>query len=319
MNFLKLIQTGSVRPTCGEDGIHDSLKYFICETEVRAIIRPNQPLERQFAFVQLDVALALGYKSPKDAGESMRLINGEDYDSEKIRVIYQAGKRDGLEKIQTVSSRATTMRVLTWKGLTKFLARSNHERAQQFLDVLAQKSSDLAFYGIAFADKSAVAGLTEMSEAVNRIERLEAEVAELKAAHGRNSQAAQIFGLFQQMTVQQQTMLELMGRSLPAQEMDRPEPARPKEVRHRPYAMKSEIIQSVEKFVGECCFVADCEFVACRNLIASYLEWAKSSEDKPLSTKSLGMALTKLGFGSDIQGAQRVRYRTGLGLRRGVN
>jgi hypothetical protein len=47
----------------------------------------------------------------------MGLIDGEDDGYEKIVTIYQS------------SNRTTTMKILTWKGLTKFLARSSHKKA----------------------------------------------------------------------------------------------------------------------------------------------------------------------------------------------
>lgn len=51
------------------------------------------------------------------------------------------------------------MKVLTFKGLTKLLMRSNHEKAVEFQDWLASKSSDLAFYGIALQSKSAAGSM----------------------------------------------------------------------------------------------------------------------------------------------------------------
>jgi hypothetical protein len=163
MNLLKLVQTGDVRPTCGTDNIHTPIEYEICGCKVRAIIRPNQILERRPAFVLTDVAKALGYARAHEAGSGMNLVDGEDKGSDLIRTL--GGPQN--------------LRVLTWKGLTKFLARSNHERAQQFLDVLAQKSSDLAFYGIAFADASATEGMARMDAAVQ--ETLNVIAAELKS------------------------------------------------------------------------------------------------------------------------------------------
>lgn len=140
MKSLKLVQTGNFHPTCGADEVHQAVTIEICGSPVRMIYRPNQPLERIPAFVMADVASALGYKNPHKAGESMNLIEGEDKGGE---IISTPG---GPQKL----------RVLTFKGLTKFLMRSNHQKAVEFQDALAAKSSDLAFYGVAFADQSAL-------------------------------------------------------------------------------------------------------------------------------------------------------------------
>lgn len=153
MKELKLVVTGDLRPTCGDDYIHSPITWDIDGEPVRVIVRPNQPLDRVVMFVLTDVAKALGYASPRQAADSMALIEGEDRDSDSIRT------PGGPQKL----------RVLTWKGLTKFLMRSNHEKAVAFQDVLAAKSSDLAFYGVAFADKSAAEGI-QQAQGLTRVD-----------------------------------------------------------------------------------------------------------------------------------------------------
>lgn len=153
MKDLSLVVTGNLRPTCGSDEIHNAITWDIGGSPVRVIVRPNQPLDRAVAFVLTDSASALGYKAAYDAARTMNLVDGEDKGSDLIRT------PGGPQKL----------RVLTWKGLTKFLMRSNHEKAVAFQDTLAAKSSDLAFYGVAFADKSAVEGI-QQAQGLTRVD-----------------------------------------------------------------------------------------------------------------------------------------------------
>ena len=138
---LQLVTTGNIVPTCANDFKHRPfpLDYFGQGFSINAIIRPNQPVDRTLGLVQTDVARALGYKNPACAGQSMNLVEDQDFSYERII------GANGTHKTK----------VLTIKGLTKFLMRSDHKKAIEFQDMLASKSSDLAFYGIAFRDQSA--------------------------------------------------------------------------------------------------------------------------------------------------------------------
>lgn len=156
---LELIQTGNLHPTCGADYVHAAIVWHIFGQDVRVICRPNQPLDRILAFVQTDIAKALGYKDPAHAARSIGLTDDDQ----------------GMELLSTPGG-PQKMKVLTFKGLTKFLMRSNHEKAVEFQDVLASKSSDLTFYGIAFADGSAPEVLASQLSA-----NITAKMAELDA------------------------------------------------------------------------------------------------------------------------------------------
>lgn len=151
---LQIFHTGNVVPTCGEDGVHTPTIWYFNGFPVRVIFRPNLPADRALAFVQTDVAAALGYKDPKHAARSMNLIESEDCSVESVST--ERGER------QT--------KVLTFKGLSKFLMRSDHKTAVEFQDWLAGKSSDLAFHGFAVADKSAKDEMARMDDSVSRQE-----------------------------------------------------------------------------------------------------------------------------------------------------
>ena len=144
MEQLVPVHTGNLTPTCGEDGIHKPLVWTFDGAPVRVLVRPNQPVERSIAWVLTDAAKALGYKAPRDAARSILLVEPED---------------QGVESVSTPGG-PQKHKVLTWKGLTKFLMRSDMATAIKFQDWLASKSSDLAFHGVAFAKHSA----SEMSK-----------------------------------------------------------------------------------------------------------------------------------------------------------
>lgn len=148
MNLVPIL-TGNVKPTCGDDGVHTPFVMIIEGHPVRFIIRPNLPLHLMVAWVIVDVARALGSKKPQNAGESLNLIEGEDKGSDTI------GTPGGPQRL----------RVFTSKGLTKFLMKSRHPAAERFQDELAKKNDDLMYYGIAFRETDAQAGLAALIDA----------------------------------------------------------------------------------------------------------------------------------------------------------
>lgn len=136
IDSLSLVRCGDSVPTCGPGRVHDPLIWDFAGQPVRVIVRPNQSTEKVVCFVQTDVGTALGAKDPKHAARSINLVEGED---------------QGVESLSTPGG-PQKIKVLTFKGLTKFLMRSNHAKAIEFQDLLASKASDLAHHGIAFAN-----------------------------------------------------------------------------------------------------------------------------------------------------------------------
>ena len=134
---MNLIPTGDIRPTSDANGVHEPLTLYFEGCPVRFIIRDGLPFDLAPAWVLTDVAKALGFAKPRDAGSS--LTEGVDKGSNLI------GSLGGPQRTK----------VLTYTGLTKLLMRSDKETARRFQDWLAAKSSDLTFYGVAFRDQSA--------------------------------------------------------------------------------------------------------------------------------------------------------------------
>lgn len=174
MNLVPIL-TGDTRPTCGLDEIHSPLVMYFEGQPIRVVIRPHLPIELTMAWVLVDVATALGFSKPSDAGSTI-LNEGSEVDSNLI------GGNKGSRKAK----------VLTFAGLAKLLMRSDKGTARRFQDWLASKSSDLTFHGVAFRDTDVQTGMgaagyvtaaAEMTAEFNaRMEPLTQAVAALTSA-----------------------------------------------------------------------------------------------------------------------------------------
>lgn len=172
---MNLIPSGdNLKPTNGANGVHEPLTLYFEGQPVRFIIRDGVPFDLAPAWVLSDVAKALGFKKPRDAGSG--LSEGVDRGSNLI------GSLGGPQQTK----------VLTYTGLTKLLMRSDKETARRFQDWLAAKSSDLTFYGVAFRNTDAQTGLAQMqSPGITKSDILEIATALIPVISQAISQALQ--------------------------------------------------------------------------------------------------------------------------------
>ena len=57
-----------------------------------------------------------------------------------------------------------------------------------------------------------------------------------------------------------------------------------------------EVMQSVERFISECCTVASGESTTARDLYISYLRWCDDNGEHALLQRNFGRQLTQLGY-----------------------
>ena len=57
-----------------------------------------------------------------------------------------------------------------------------------------------------------------------------------------------------------------------------------------------EVMQSVERFISQCCTVASGESTTARDLYISYLRWCDDNREHALLQRNFGMQLTRLGY-----------------------
>lgn len=193
------------------------------------------------------------------------------------------------------------IRVLTFKGLTKFLMRSSHQKAVEFQDSLASKSSDLAFYGVAFSDRSA----TE-EDSIN-----------LLVASTLSSLTARLDSLESKAV----NTVDILKERVDALEKAQARPQylpRPKSGKKAPREVSpatAQRLKTVERFLEECCERADGAVTAMSELAARFEQWAKDNRIKPVTNNWLGRTISAMGIPLESVGPKRVRSRPFIRLK----
>lgn len=151
---IQPVLSNNVQFTCDSDGVHTPFNLTIGGKVVPAILIPNQPKDKTIAFLMTATAKAFGYKNPKVACRWAELTPEDE----------------GVCAAHTPGGKQSGLRILYWTGLIKFCYRSKIPAATVVRDLLAQKSSDLAHYGVAFADCSAEEGIERLEQGQPQID-----------------------------------------------------------------------------------------------------------------------------------------------------
>jgi hypothetical protein len=147
---LQLIKIGNRRSTLVPGTDYHSPLTWDEDLQIRMVFIPDAPLEKSVMFFRSDAGRALGHTVPAHITRHCELTPNDEG-------VVRATTPGGIQLIHG----------LYWTGFTKVMMHSKMDRAVEVRAWLAKKSSELAFYGIAFRDISAEEGIAKLQQAAN--------------------------------------------------------------------------------------------------------------------------------------------------------